>query len=446
MAQVLQETAAARLIQVVCGKSEMNGHNFCLGLQSMQIFEDGQGRARSVLVLMKGAIFRDKYEVPASGKDALNIGPLGELIDLYQKHLTTEQHDKIYALLGMCSDSPNLDIDYRLPWATLMERVLGHVASKAKIIPTRNSSTGTAISSKGCILGHILSVKVEGSWGDEWRAEIMLKFPEATHDNGQTADWVFQSLAEDIEEGDIICLLLGNGTPTIIRQRHDHFVIIAIAVNSRSVQVKGQLDQSTGWLGNLQGVTTFRRDLLLLWKWDDDFEPRGDLLTESWIGYPNDADKMGRLLDVIDVLEDSRRYYDAHDILANNRAFRKGLVTKDTQPLVAKETQEAPSKSNDEWSEEEIFIRKIIALKVSILGRRHPRTQSSMDSLASVHRAMGRLKRVHGDSAATRIYEKHETDLNVTEDNLNQTEIDRLKSGWDEWDEGFVASLANEWT
>ena len=197
---------------------------------------------------MKGAIFRDKYEVPASGKDALNIGPLGELIDLYQKHLATEQHDKIYALLGMCSDSPNLDIDYRLPWATLMKRVIGHVASKAKIIPTRNSSTGTAISSKGCILGHILSVKVEGSWGDEWRAEIMLKFPEATHDNGQTADWVFQSLAEDIEEGDIICLLLGNGTPTIIRQRHDHFVIIAIAVNSRSVQIKDNwTNQLDGW-------------------------------------------------------------------------------------------------------------------------------------------------------------------------------------------------------
>ena len=64
-----------------------------------------------VVFLIKGALFRPKYEPDSRG--TLTIG---ELIGMYSSHDATEQHDRIYALLGLSADPittaliPNYDL------------------------------------------------------------------------------------------------------------------------------------------------------------------------------------------------------------------------------------------------------------------------------------------------------------------------------------------------
>jgi hypothetical protein len=49
----------------------------------------------------------------------LAIRPLGELLDMFYTYEATERHDKVYALLGMSSDTLNaadLLPDYKVLW------------------------------------------------------------------------------------------------------------------------------------------------------------------------------------------------------------------------------------------------------------------------------------------------------------------------------------------
>jgi hypothetical protein len=97
----------------MCGLTEIEGHAFCSGLQSLELsYEaclDLQNLVRSVTYLIRGAIFRPKYAHAPSppGVFTLGIRPLGELIDMYHTHKATDLRDKIYALLGMSSDNPS---------------------------------------------------------------------------------------------------------------------------------------------------------------------------------------------------------------------------------------------------------------------------------------------------------------------------------------------------
>lgn len=121
--QVLQEVAAARHVLIICGSTVIDGYAFCLGLNrldhSYKTPLDLQSLVRSVTYLIRGAIFRPKYASSWSGKVSLEIRPLGELIDMYHTRKATLRHDKVYALLGMCSDdlsAAGLSPDYTVSW------------------------------------------------------------------------------------------------------------------------------------------------------------------------------------------------------------------------------------------------------------------------------------------------------------------------------------------
>ena len=107
--------AAARHISIMCGSVEVDGHAFCLGLDSLgTALEESMVQ---VTFLIRGAIFRSRQIQRDQGRLSLDICSLGELVDMYHAHKATRLHDKVYALLGMCSDNlrtAGLEPDYDL--------------------------------------------------------------------------------------------------------------------------------------------------------------------------------------------------------------------------------------------------------------------------------------------------------------------------------------------
>lgn len=85
-----------------------------------------------VNLLINGSTFRPRSLVThgysADGLMSLRICPLHELFDMYRTHEATEVHDKIFALLGMCSDfsailSAGFSFDYIITWEELASRL-----------------------------------------------------------------------------------------------------------------------------------------------------------------------------------------------------------------------------------------------------------------------------------------------------------------------------------
>ncbi|KAF1978281.1 hypothetical protein BU23DRAFT_587213 [Bimuria novae-zelandiae CBS 107.79] len=241
---VLQEVAAAWHVLIICGFAEIDGYPFCLGLESLMNFyetrKDMQGLIRSITYLVKGAIFRPKYATSRPSMDSLDICPLGEPIDMYHSHKATKLHDKVYALLGMSS------VD----------------GGRARLSPNYE---------------FLLHEQVSVETGPGKQMAMLM------------------SLAKQIREGDIVCLLQGAARPVIVRPCGDYFAVIRISSNL------------------LQALTVFPRDFLLVWDWTEnlDFGEYGNLLkTNDWMsGYlkselESHLDKATRIWNYALILED----------------------------------------------------------------------------------------------------------------------------------------------
>ncbi len=129
--QILQEVAAARNILILCGSSEIDGYNFCMGINSLNLdYADYPGLRnliRSATCLIRRKVFQPKQTISNPGRFSLGIAPLSELIDIYHAREASDCRDKVYALLGMSSDnhkSGDLSPDYNVPWKTLFQQFI----------------------------------------------------------------------------------------------------------------------------------------------------------------------------------------------------------------------------------------------------------------------------------------------------------------------------------
>src|ERR1700753_2909540 len=119
--------AAARHVMIMCGPVDIDGHTFCLGLDYLGVAFGEVDCATQVTFLIHRAIFRSRNISRKQGRLLLDTCSLGELVDMYHTHKATKRHDKVYALLGMCSDDlreAGLNPDYTLPWSELMQRLI----------------------------------------------------------------------------------------------------------------------------------------------------------------------------------------------------------------------------------------------------------------------------------------------------------------------------------
>ncbi|KAH7061022.1 heterokaryon incompatibility protein-domain-containing protein, partial [Paraphoma chrysanthemicola] len=269
---ILQEVAAARHVLITCGSERIDGYAFCLGIDSSKSFyeayPDLQGLIRSVIYLIREAIFRPSYSMSSSSRSSLDICPLGELMDMYHAHEATKRHDKVYALLGMSSDDlSKVDLlpDYGVPWEELLQRLAKFLLSEKISVEACRDREIAVIKSKGRILGKVTSVQSNMARDDRQGVDVTFKNipgqPEDIRDS--SAHWTLHVSAKSIQEGDLICLLQGASKPAIIRSREDHFTIVKVGVTPLKDVQKG-----SGYSKWSNFSQSFTRDFVLIWDWE----------------------------------------------------------------------------------------------------------------------------------------------------------------------------------
>ncbi|CAI0643628.1 unnamed protein product [Colletotrichum noveboracense] len=232
---VLQEVAASRHVLIMCHLTEMDGHAFCQGLSAMDLSSldrTTQTRARSAIYLIKSATLRPKKTLHTPGVFSLGIRALGELIDLYHTRNATDRRDKIYALLGMSTDTyPDLKPDYRISWKDLFCRLVRTFVPEAASVSTWNGCETAFIQTKGRVLGTVSSVETGNPWDDTQTVNIVELQDVPGLQSGWIGRWTVRAAAKRAGEGDIICLLQGASRPTLIRVHDDYCVIVAMVVD-----------------------------------------------------------------------------------------------------------------------------------------------------------------------------------------------------------------------
>ncbi|KLU88857.1 hypothetical protein, variant [Magnaporthiopsis poae ATCC 64411] len=273
---VLQEVAAARHVLVKCGSMEIEGYAFCSGIDAWRHYHGSPGPSsliRSVAYLIRGAGFRPKFENAPAGRFSLNIHPLSELVDMYHDRKATDQRDKVYALLGMSVDDPSaagLSADYddgASPWPIVFRKLVRFCLPDQVSISTWGAAEVAVVEAKGCVLGEITSVREDNLSRNDRQVMVVLwkRAPSYSDTEGkQTSNITFRASAKTIEEGDVVCLLEGASTPTIVRLCDGFSAIIMITLP--------RTNDLPEWVAP---IAKFPTDLLLVWDWDKSPKPQG---------------------------------------------------------------------------------------------------------------------------------------------------------------------------
>ena len=388
----------------MCGSTAIDGYAFCLGLKSLNLsyeaYPDLQSLIRSITYLIRGAIFQPKYATSQSDVISLGVCPLGELIDMYHTHEASERHDKVYALLGMSSDdisTVGLHPDYEIPWEKLFRQLVGFLLCHETSVKTWCDKEIAVVQSKGYILGRVSSVKSNTSWDEMQDVSITSRSLEDGRE--WVARWALQVSAEPIREGDIVCLLQGVLKPTVIRPCVDYFAIIMIAATPPESIQTGETDIK--WLELSQTITTFPRNLLLVWDWE---KPSGDLqgrerseaprdLNSLKLGHSKtDLDKATRLFDVALILRDSGECEEAGKKLREVVEGYERLFGKEhLHTLTAVDALASTYKIQKKWKEAEELFLQVIQTRKRVQGVGHQDMLSGIAGVASIYVNQARL-------------------------------------------------------
>jgi hypothetical protein len=316
---VLQEVAAARHISIMCGSAEIDGHAFCLGLDSF-----GSALEESMIqvnFLIRGAIFRSRQIRQNQGRLSLDICSMGELVDMYHSHNATKQHDKIFALIGMCSEElkgTGLEPNYSVSWETLMHSLVKFLLNGYETVSTNDSGEMTSIRIKGHVLGKVSSVERDSNFSVQSVDIIWIEAKKPGSVTEGSANWKLQGSAEPIQKGDIICLLHGALKPTIVRLHDDHFDVVMISA----------LPLKHIWTKEIRSLELLRstsvpRDFVLVWDWQHskDLGKCG-----SWLQRSNFLSKYSKT--ILGMLDNATRIWNIaliQEDLGENEMAKKGI-------------------------------------------------------------------------------------------------------------------------
>ncbi|KAF5699263.1 ACB 4-hydroxyacetophenone monooxygenase [Fusarium mundagurra] len=312
---VLQEVAAARHIVVKCGHAEIDGYAFFAGLGVIELHDRDYSGLRlpvlTVAYLAKGAAFRPRCATGKSDRFSLDIFPLAQLVDMFHGHQASDRRDKIYALLGMCSDDPRVSgllVNYDISWATLFKQLVNSILSDASYVDTWDNRELAVIRIKGCVLDAVS--EVSRNTDDEGKQKVGIHWKYESLNKGEFSYINFRHSAEAVMAGDVICLLQGATLPTIIRNCKDYWKIITIAA---PLEIAAPLPEDPKALGSndlledllLARIRTFPHDFLLIWDWNvgpdesqggDNYEDLVNHLTSESPrhGLKNELDRIAR--------------------------------------------------------------------------------------------------------------------------------------------------------
>ncbi|CAK7216792.1 hypothetical protein SCUCBS95973_002926 [Sporothrix curviconia] len=326
---ILQEAAAARSVVVKCGAGEIDGYVFWSGLNALDPYQhapDLRNLIPPIAALIAGANFRPRYESPAGRPFTLQISPIAHLIDRFHIRKATVPLDKVYALLGMRSDTAARDdlvVDYRVPWKDLFAKVVRLATSDDAAIHTWEGSEVAVINTRACVLGEVTAV----AWGDgvpsdensrtsqnrrltsppyqaartpsrvppSFTRVPSLRSPQGQgrtsslqatdgmqndqqvltlqsyrgrpqHGTGNTVYHLrFHATAKTVMKNDVLLLLAGAATPTIVRPCKGYLAVIVASVPLQDgLSLESPVFNSPG---HWQVDRDFKNDVNLVWDW-----------------------------------------------------------------------------------------------------------------------------------------------------------------------------------
>ncbi|OJJ68816.1 hypothetical protein ASPBRDRAFT_132240 [Aspergillus brasiliensis CBS 101740] len=230
---VLQEVGVARCITVQLGLTKIDGYAFCEGVGSLDVSLLPE-YILPVISLIQGSIFRSR-----NATDLPGILSIGELIDMYHSHSATVPHDKIYALLGLCSDDPEtpcLKPNYHLTYDEVVEQVAHYVFGRECAVAILPGTQTAVIRGMGWILGHIVSVERNDSgYCDQ---VIQVSYHKTAlgkmYQSKWANEWILRPSALPIQEYDVVCLLQGALWPTIVRLGKSQVSVVMSTVASQN--------------------------------------------------------------------------------------------------------------------------------------------------------------------------------------------------------------------
>ncbi|OAK97632.1 HET-domain-containing protein [Phaeosphaeriaceae sp. SRC1lsM3a] len=276
---ILQEVAAARDVIVMCGQQMIDRDAFCLGVGIDNTFRGSAYPAsltRRVCSLMKQSIPVAHYLKPVLPQSSLGIHHLGELVEMYFTHEATKQHDKVYALLGMCSDDlrhAGLLPDYQLPWNVLLQRLVKHLISEQVSIETRVNRQIAVIRSKVWPLGKVTQIAGNHSEAHMLRDqyEVLASFTNVPMSSGELITFdttlTIKTPPFTVFTGDLICLLQGSPTCAILRPCRDFLEVVMISFRMpETLDIRQGQSQRIRWPAKTLSDFPCERETLLVWK------------------------------------------------------------------------------------------------------------------------------------------------------------------------------------
>lgn len=243
----------------MCGPVQINGQMFCEGLDNLKPSSALMARISPISFLIKGAPFRSR-----DGHLSVPTLSIGELVSMYRNHNATKQHDKVYALLGLSSDSNSTALvpDYGLPWHEVFKQVTEHVFPKCSVGLCYGSETAV-IKNKGWILGYIHSIS-DSLRNSQQTFKVVLNqtCQKLGYYDKWEAEWSVQASGELLQEGDIICLLEGLSQPSILRLCAEYYTVVTPVVKPKKQAQNIEDDVIIGKSCSDHGLC----DILFSWK------------------------------------------------------------------------------------------------------------------------------------------------------------------------------------
>jgi hypothetical protein len=295
---VLQEAAAARRILIQCGHTEIDGMALCLGVGNIKMLFEGhpelQNLILSVQYLISNAQLRPRNIDWWSARESLDIGPLGQLLDMYHTHESTERYDKIYALLCMSSNNPfafGLVPDYEIKWNALVEKLVQFVFPGNVSYQLWSSQQAVLITTKLRVIGKVAkSTNNDALYTQSlcitYNSNVMPRFidtyqkkqiqhrPENWNQKGYYKEsrswhtrWTFPVSAKTIEPGDIVCLLEDSSKLSFIRKCENYFKALLIEANPI-----GEFEMYRNcpkWEEVVQRLDLSSHNAVVFWGWDE---------------------------------------------------------------------------------------------------------------------------------------------------------------------------------
>lgn len=133
------------------------------------------------------------------------------------------------------------------------------------------------VKGKGRVLGQVISVQRDAAWED--RQNVDISWRNLNQKRNGHSRWNVQASAKSIKVGDIVCLFQGAARPMIIRLHNNFWVVVMMTVSPADDPRATSRDVK--WSEVSSSITSFPRDLQLIWDWNTSPDNLDSQLPES---------------------------------------------------------------------------------------------------------------------------------------------------------------------